>query len=346
MVNVYDSASKGKISVGAYVDVYYAYDFNRPSTGDRLYAVSSARHNEFNVNLAYADFKYINDKVRAHFVPGFGTYINANYANETGSLKNIVEANAGVKLSKNKEIWIDAGVLPSPYTNESAISKDHLLYTRSFAPEYVPYYLSGLKLSTPLSKKMNAYWYLLNGWQTIQDNKNSLSMGTQLEYRPNKKSLINWNTYVGNEQSKSNPDLRMRYFTDLYLIYNPEGRFTLTSSVYLGRQEQKDSNAQVSVANWWQANVIGRYQFGKKSSLSGRLEVFEDMHSVMVKPPFPSSGFSTYSAALCYNLKLAANALFRIEGRSFFSKQNVYLSQHQLPVNSMQLLISNLTVWF
>jgi hypothetical protein len=100
MVNVYDSAAKGKITVGAYVDVYYGFDFNRPFESDRPYSVSSPRHNEVNINLAYADFKYINDNVRAHFVPGFGNYINSNYAAEKGSLKNIVEANAGVKLFK------------------------------------------------------------------------------------------------------------------------------------------------------------------------------------------------------------------------------------------------------
>ncbi len=148
MVNVYDSAAKGKITVGAYMDVYYGFDFNRPSEFERPYCVSSPRHNEININLAYADFKYINDNVRAHFVPGFGNYINSNYAAEKGTLKNIVEANAGVKLSKKKDIWLDVGVLPSPYTNESAISKDHLMYTRSFAPEYVPYFLTGVKLST------------------------------------------------------------------------------------------------------------------------------------------------------------------------------------------------------
>ncbi|NJN00112.1 MAG: outer membrane beta-barrel protein, partial [Phormidesmis sp. RL_2_1] len=53
------------------------------------------------------------------------------------------------QLFKNKQIWLDAGVFGSPYTNESAISKDHLMYTRSFAPEYVPYYLAGVKLSVP-----------------------------------------------------------------------------------------------------------------------------------------------------------------------------------------------------
>ncbi|MDL5044680.1 outer membrane beta-barrel protein [Oscillatoria amoena NRMC-F 0135] len=182
-----DVQKEGKVTVGGYVDAYYGFDFNEPKSGDRSYFVSMARHNEFTINLAYADIKYSSQNIRARFVPGFGTYINANYAAEPGVLKNIVEGYTGIRLSQKREVWLDAGVFGSPYTNESAISKDHLMYTRSFAPEYVPYYLSGLKLSYTLNSKVNLYLYLLNGWQQIQDLNSDKSIGTQVEYRPAKK---------------------------------------------------------------------------------------------------------------------------------------------------------------
>ncbi len=346
MTDVYDTLAPGKISVGAYVDVYYGYDFNKPFESVRPYCVSSPRHNEVNINLAYADFRYINENVRAHFVPGFGNYINSNYAAEAGTLKNIVEANVGVKLFAKKNIWIDAGVLPSPYTNESAISKDHLMYTRSFAPEYVPYYLTGLKLSTPLSKKISSYLYLLNGWQSIQDVNNPLSFGTQIEYRPNNKLLFNWDTYAGDENSKLNPEFGTRYFTDLYMIYNPEGKFSMTSCVYAGIQHKKDSFGIRSEAQWWQANIIARYAFSKKTSLSGRFEYFEDASSVQIKSLTGTAGFSSYSAGLCFNVKIGKNALYRLEGRTFFSDKEVYIDSRQRASGMSHLLITNLTVWF
>lgn len=111
------------------------------------------RNNELNVNLAFIDLRYRTDNFRARLIPGFGSYVNANYTNENGTLKNIIESSVGFKLFKNKNIWADVGILGSPYTNESAISKDHLMYTRSFAPEYVPYYLSGVKFTVPLYQK-------------------------------------------------------------------------------------------------------------------------------------------------------------------------------------------------
>jgi hypothetical protein len=335
-----DFRYQGKVTIEGYVDAYYVYDFNKPASGNRPYFVSMARHNEFTINLAYISVKYSSSRLRGHFIPGFGTYMDANYANESGSLKNIVEASAGVKLVRNKNIWLDVGVFGSPYTNESAISKDHLAYTRSFAPEYVPYYLSGVKLSIPLSAKFNAYFYLLNGWQQIQDANNNKSIGTQLEYRPTDYFLINWNTYLGNERSEQRTEFGMRYFTDLFFIYS-KGKWSATGCYYIGAQQR----ANRSDALWWQANLIGRYNVTTKLSVTGRVEYFDDPDEVHITPITGISGFSSYSSSLGVNYKIAENVLFRTEGRTFFSDKGVYERSDERVRNS-SLFTSNITIWF
>jgi Putative beta-barrel porin-2, OmpL-like. bbp2 len=344
MVEQMDSSAIGKITFSGMVDTYYGFDFNEPKGSDRPYFVSSARHNEINVNLAYLGIHYRNEKVRARFVPGFGTYMNANYASETGSLRNLVEANAGVRISKSRDIWIDAGVIGSPYTNESAISKDHLMYSRSFAPEYVPYYLTGVKLSAPLSKSLTGYLYILNGWQNITDTNTPLSIGTQLEYRPGKRTLINFNTYVGDESSPSNPDFGMRYFGDLYLIFNPEGKFSMTSCIYGGLQQRFIAGSSDMQA-WWQVNWIGRYSFSNSFSISGRIEVFNDPHEIMIRSITSEKVSTIGSSSIGLNYKVNSNALFRIEHRNFLSDKNIY-TLNNFESNFSNLLLTSLSVWF
>lgn len=332
-----DTASfdiKGKVTVEGYVDAYYAYNFNKPGK-DQPYFVSMARNNEVNINLAYIDLRYSSSRIRARLVPGFGTYMNSNYAAERGTLRNVVEGSVGVRLTKSKNIWIDAGVFGSPYTNESAISKDHLAYTRSFAAEYVPYYLSGVKVSIPLSSKLNAYLYALNGWQQIEDTNNKMSAGTQLEYRPNDNLLFNWDTYLGEEHSASDTIQGPRYFTDLYVIYN-KGRFSATSCVYIGRQRG---------SVWWQANIIARYNLTGKLSVTGRVEHFDDPRSVQIVPITGVKGFSTNGSSLGLNYKVTDNMLVRLEGRTLFSDENVFLRDKQ-PVNNSTTVTSNITIWF
>ncbi len=339
-----DLAIKGKVTISGYIDTYYGYDFSNPANSERPYSVSMNRHNEFTVNLAFAIGIVA---VWARFVPAFGTYMNANYASEPGTLKNILEAYIGVKLFKNKEIWLDAGVLGSPYTNESAISKDHLVYTRSFAPEYVPYYLSGLKLTLPLSPKVSGYLYFVNGWQVIQDNNHGKSLGTQIEWRPTDKLLINWNTYLGDERSAQNPNYRTRLFTDIYAIYNHKGKFSGTACFYIGSQERVLPNTESRVShNWWTANIIGRYRFTPKVSLSGRFEYFNDPNQVLITPITQERSFSTYSASLGLNIDLLENIMLRFESRSFFARQRVYLDNLGRNSDQSQMLIANLTAFF
>jgi hypothetical protein len=335
-----DFRHQGKVTVEGYIDAYYSYDFNKPASGDRPYFVSMARHNEMTINLAFVDVKYSSTRLRARFVPGFGTYINVNYAHEPGALKNIVEANAGIKLFKTKSIWFDFGVFGSPYTNESAISKDHLTYTRSFAPEYVPYYLSGVKVSVPLCKKVNAYFYLINGWQQMQDANAGKSIGTQLEYRPTNNWLLNWNTYIGSETTSVNPEFGTRYFTDLFFIYS-KGKWSATGCAYIGLQKRD----ALENASWWQTNLIARYDIARKLSLSVRAEYFDDSNEVLINPITGVSGFHSYSGSLGLNAKPAENAVFRLEYRGFYSTKDAF-ERNGIPAKTSNTITGNVTIWF
>ena len=342
-----DSLELGKMNIRGYVDTYYGFDFNQPVNADRPYAISSSRHNEVTINLAYIDLKYQNNSVRARFIPGFGTYVNTNYAAETGTFKNIIEANVGLKLFAHKDIWLDAGVMGSPFTNETAISKDHLMYTRSFAPEYVPYYLSGARLTYPFSSKLKGYFYLINGWQQITDANNSLSVATQLEWKPTKTMLVNWDTYIGDESSTKEPLYGMRYFSDIYAIYNPTPKWKFTACAYAGIQQKRDTVLKNETYNtWWQANIIGQYSISSKTSLAARIEYFEDMTSAVIRPITAVNGFNSWSMSACVNVKITNNALFRVEGKHFVSDRKMYVDASTQSSFTSNILITNITVWF
>jgi len=331
---------EGKITIGAYIDTYYSYDFNQPEDGSRPYFVSMDRHNEVNINLAFIDFRYSSTRVRARFVPGFGTYIDRNYAAEEGTLRNILEANAGFKLFRNKNVWLDFGVFGSPFTNESAISRDHLAYTRSFAPEYVPYFLAGAKLTIPISPKINLYLYALNGWQQIRDQNANKAVATQVEYRPNDNLLLNWNTFIGKESAAIEPSfVGNRFFTDAFFIYT-KNKWSLTGSAYVGIQELSTDDAV-----WFSLNLIAQYSITDKFALVSRVEHFNDNQSVQIVPITAVSGFSVSGSSLGFNYKIANNFLLRTEARTFFSRDDVYLRDGQ-NVNNSSMVTTNLTVWF
>jgi hypothetical protein len=346
-IDTTDVKKKGKLTIGGYIDVYDTYYFGSPDeAGNRPYSYNNTRHNEITVNLAFIDVKYSSSRVRARVVPGFGTYIQANYANEPTALKNFVEASVGLRLFEKKQIWLEAGVIGSPYTNESYVSKDHLMYTRSLSAEYTPYYLSGAKLSVPINDKLNAYLYLFNGWQVIQDNNEQKAFGTQIEYRPTDKLLLNWNTFFGDERSKENPNYRMRYFTDVYAIFNPSGNFSFTTCAYVGIQDRLKLAGGTESLLWWQANFIGSWRFSEKVSLAGRVEYFNDKDNAMVQNIVTASRFETWSFGTCLNVVVLGNAMFRLDGRWFVSPRNTFIDNSKNPTQTAGLITGNITVWF
>jgi len=342
-----DSLKKGTLTIGGGIDAYYGYCFNDVYSGNMPLYVSMARQNEFNLNLAYLDVKYESDRVRFRFIPGIGTYMNANYAAEPGLLKVPVEANAGVQLSTKKEIWLEAGVFSSPYTNETPISKDHLVYSRSLAPEYVPYYVTGVKTTIPLSSRLKLYAYLINGWQQSMDLNERKSIGTSLEFKINSKTSFYWNTYTGDERSVFRPEFRTRFFNDVYVTFLQDKKFSFTSCAYFGVQEIAKSTPGRDYFPWWQVNFMGKYTFKNGHGLSGRIEYYDDPHSVQIASPSGLSGFQCFGQSICYNIPVQEHALLRFEAKHLYATNgNSFLSSDGELTRSMPVLYANLTVWF
>lgn len=334
--------NNGTLSLQGYVDVYFSYALSHPLDATHPYFVSYSRDNEINLDLAYLSVKYASDRLRATFTPGYGTYMNANYASERQTLQNILEAYAGIRVFRNKAIWLDAGVFNSPYTNEEIYSFDQLTYTRSIGADNTPYYLTGARLTVPLTDKWTATLYLLNGWQVIEAQHDPLDFGSQLEFKPNGKWDINWNTYLGNESSKTNPNYKTRYFTDLYGTYSPSANWTFSADAYIGWQEKHVAN-DLETRQWWNANVCARYTFIPGNSLSLRLEEFHDPYQILVKPVTNARGFRLASASLGYDRSITRDALLRFEARYFHSPADIYPLRERGPVNNDLWLTVGLT---
>ncbi|MSP66483.1 MAG: porin, partial [Flavobacteriaceae bacterium] len=296
-----------RVHLSGYLDTYVG--IGPRLAGSMPYMVSSARIGEVNVNLAALDLRYQSDRVRARVMPGWGTFMDANYA---AGDPRLVEANAGFRLKTRREVWVDAGILGSPFTNESAISKDHLMYTRSLAAEYVPYYLSGLKLSYLASAKWNWYAYLANGWQQVRDQVRGPALVLQSEFRPNSTTLVNGNLFVGREATSAG-EVGLRTFADLYVVRQIGSRWRTTADAYLGRQHTSSGTF------WWsQANLIAERSLASTWRASGRLEYLNDPHNVVVAYQRGFPGFRTAAASLGL-AKHLDQGLLRLESRLFYS---------------------------
>lgn len=337
-------ATKSKITFSAYAELFYTYDFNEPGNHLRQnFLYSYNRHNEVNLNLGLVKAAYQSEKLRANLALMAGTYAQDNMAAEQNALRYVNEANIGIKISKNKNLWIDAGIMPSHIGWESAIGKDNINLTRSFAAENSPYFETGAKISYTSD---NGKWFLsglvLNGWQRIAkpEGNQSISFGHQLTYKPNDKVTLNSSSFIGNDKTKE--DKKMRYFHDLYGAFQLTEQFSTVLGFDIGAEQKLKGSDQYNI--WYSPNLLMKYQIDDQWALGGRVEYYNDKNGVIINTETPN-GFQTFGYSLNVDYAVLKNVVFRTEARSFTSKDAIFAKNDQFRQGNF-FITTSLAAWF
>ena len=105
-----------RVTIGGFIDSYYAWDTGHPRDIDRAYTTQPARHNEFNVNLAFVEAVLTGARIRGRLALQAGTSVQSNYFAEpqvgavSGGVlsRHIQEATVGVRL--HPRLWVDGGI--------------------------------------------------------------------------------------------------------------------------------------------------------------------------------------------------------------------------------------------
>ncbi len=343
-LNAQDTAKTNSVTFSGYLEAYYSYDLGNPENHQRpSFFYSYNRHNEANLNIGFMKANYTTDKVRGNFALMAGTYPQYNLAGEQGLLKNIFEANVGFKISKNKNIWIDAGVMPSHIGFESAIGKDCWNLTRSILADNSPYYESGVKLGyTSKNEKLYLAAMYLNGWQRIQRIRGNQTpaFGTQLTYKPNSKITLNWSTFGGNELPDS---LRQyRIFNNFYGQFQLTEKFGIIAGFDIGMQQVKKDTSAYN--NWYSPVIILQYKPTSKIRIAARGEYYSDEKGVIIATG-TTNGFQTLSYSLNLDYVITTNVLWRIEGRGLSSKDKIFIRDNK-PSTKNYFITSSLALSF
>jgi hypothetical protein len=317
------------LKITGYLEAYYSYDFGNPPDHNRpSFVYSFNRHNEININLGFIKAAYEKDRVRANLAIMAGTYANANMVAEPGVLKNIYEANAGVKLSRTHELWVDAGIFSSHIGFESAVGKDCWNLTRSILADNSPYFESGAKLSYT---SPNTKWFIsalvLNGWQRIQrpDGNNTPAFGHQLTFKPTDKLTFNSSSFIG--QDKPDSVKQMRYFHNFYTQMQLTSKFGITAGFDLGTEQVAKGSHDYNT--WYSPVLIARYLPTEKFAVAARGEYYSDRHGVIISTGTPN-GFQTWGYSLNFDYSITENAMWRIEGRGFSGKDKTFVKENTM----------------
>lgn len=315
-----DSVQRRNLTISAYADTYFAWNPGSDSKADNPFLVSSARQNSLALNLGFLKIDYRNKGFQLTLSPAIGTYMKANYAAEPDWARNILEANAGVRVSAKKDIWLHAGVFTSPFTNENPVSRDQDMYLRSLAPELVPYYISGLQLSGKVAEKVRLGLWIVNGWQVIADPNKGKSLVTQVAWDITPRLRLYHNSILGDERNPAAPELRTRFLNDMYVTWTMSDSFSGSACFDIGHQAV-DNGAG---ATWWQFNTIVRKHLNQRFSLSFRTEYFHDPSGAAVTQLVPGPRFKVAGLGSGLHYRWGERSLIRLEGRMLRSSDPIF----------------------
>ncbi len=233
------------VSVGGWVEAFYAYSFNEPSNGIIDLRGFDNRHNSVNLSNAVLDVAVEWEGVHADLTLQWGTTPATYYLGEpeapalgTGvgaqdaTLWRILqEAHLGYRIPIGAGLDVSAGLFLSPVGVESLAVKDNWLYSRTNLFYGYPFYHTGLRVSYPVSDEVTLVGWLVNGWNTLLDNNDEKSFITQAQYTLGDVFQGNLGYVGGVERPRDAPEGRAwRHLFDL--------NGTLTATPWLALQGQ------------------------------------------------------------------------------------------------------------
>jgi len=346
LVSAQSESNSRSIQVSGYLETYYGFDFGNPEDHNRPdFLYSFNRHNEVNLNLGFVQLAYEDRKVRGKLALMTGTYTNSNLADELGVLKNIFEANAGVKIAKTKNLWVDAGIFASHIGFESAIGANCWNMTRSILAENSPYYLSGAKVSYTSD---NEKWFLsgliLNGWQRIQriPGNQTPAFGHQVTWTPTEKIILNSSSFMGSDTPDSTR--QMRYFHNFYGQFQLSKKIGLIAGFDIGAQQKAKGSSEYNV--WYTPILISRFTPSEKLALAARVEYYSDQAEVIVSTGTPN-GFQTFGYSLNMDIQVTEKVLWRVETRTIKSQKDaIFQDKTQAPTQQNYFIGTSLSIAF
>jgi hypothetical protein len=340
-----DSVKINPLTISGYAEIYYQTDNNHSINNERpSFIYSFNRKNEVALNLGFIKASYNTQQIRANLALAAGTYMNSNYAMENGGFKNVYEANAGIKISKNANLWLDAGIFSSHIGFESAVGKDCWNLTRSMLSDNSPFYETGVKIGYTTKDEK---WYLsaliLNGWQRIQrvSGNTTPAFGTQITYKPSSSITLNSSSFIGNDKPDSTR--QMRYFHNFYGIFQLNSRWVSTIGFDIGAEQIAKGVSSYNV--WYSPVFMLKCMASTKASIAARAEYYSDKNGVMIATGTPN-GFQTWGFSANFDYAISSNAVWRIEAKNLSSKDQVFYKGNTEMMNQSLSFITSLAISF
>jgi hypothetical protein len=272
----------GPTTISGFVDTYYGYNPNHPSTRQNGLRNFDVNTNQFGLNMIelIADKSVdTTNRVGYHVALGFGqamNMVNSASPTELGFDQYLKEGYLEYMAPVGKGLQINVGKFVTPNGAEVIETKDNWNYSRSLLFAWaIPYFHFGASAKYAFNSKFAVTGYLVNGWNNSIDNNTGKTLGFSAAWTPNSKFSVIENYMGGPEQFGDNTD--WRHLLDTVITYNPTPKLSLMANYDYGRDTPNPAlGLPYSLAKWSGLAGYVKYAPNDKWAVALRGEYFDD----------------------------------------------------------------------
>jgi len=304
---------------GAFVDSAYLLNFNHPE--NRLFR---SRGTAFRTDAVWLNMAGLYARKRPSADSRWGAELtvhagkdaeffgfSATAPNIAGYkfLRQLGPTNVSYLAPVGKGLTLQAGIFSSLIGYDSLYAKDNFNYTRPWGADFTPYLMMGANASYPITEKLMATGFLVNGYWHLARANSAPSAGGQIAYKVTPRVTVKETTLFGPHQRNTAFDF-WRFLTDT-IVERKTNKFTFATE-YIFSTERVDAPGRPRALTMsWQ--LPARWTLNDRWSVAFRPEVFWDRDGRWTLARQTVKAFtSTVEYRVPYKW---SNAIFRLEHR-------------------------------
>jgi len=304
---------------GAFVDSAYLLNFNHPE--NRLFR---SRGTAFRTDAVWLNMAGLYARKRPSADSRWGAELtvhagkdaeffgfSATAPNIAGYkfLRQLGPTNVSYLAPVGKGLTLQAGIFSSLIGYDSLYAKDNFNYTRPWGADFTPYLMMGANASYPITEKLTATGFLVNGYWHLARANSAPSAGGQIAYKVTPRVTVKETTLFGPHQRNTAFEF-WRFLTDI-IVERKTNKFTFATE-YIFSTERVDAPGRPRALTMsWQ--LPARWTLNDRWSVAFRPEVFWDRDGRWTLARQTVKAFtSTVEYRVPYKW---SNAIFRLEHR-------------------------------
>ncbi len=304
---------------GGFVDSAYLLDFNYPSNHLFRSRGTTYKVDEPILNMAAA---YVQKNTSESSRWGlqltlqggqdsrvFGFSATAPKLAGSEWLRHFGPTNVSYLALVGKGVTLQGGIFSSFIGYDSLYAKDNFNYTRPWGADFTPYLMLGVNAQYPLTKKLTAALFVINGYWHLADANRVPSSGGQVAFKPTEHTTFKQTVLYGPHQSDTSLQF-WRFLSDSIAEWKHD---PATIAFEYQVSEERVATAGNPRALWMSAQLPAHWSFNKHWSATVRPEVAWDRNGRW-------TGFAqtvkAFTSTLEYRIPFRqANAIIRLEHR-------------------------------